>query len=151
MTTSSEKRTVRERSVRTGEPYQTALWRNRDLGRFTAFMTDWEGKGFRVLTDEDRRALWRGDSVAIDPEQQWAFKYMFDMIEACIQGQLDQVEQAELANAVPWIFGPEHIKDFANPFGILDPPLDSYVERFGEEPSKALETTVVRSAALGSI
>jgi hypothetical protein len=125
MTTSSEKRAARERSVRTGEPYQTALWRNRDLGRFTTFMTDWEAKGFRVLTDNDKRALWRGESVAIDPEQHWAFKYMFDMIEACIHEQLDQVEQAELANAVPWIFGPEHIKDFTDPFGILDPPRDS--------------------------
>ena len=56
MTTSSEKRAARERSVRTGEPYQTALWRNRDLGRFTTFMTDWEAKGFRVLTDNDKRA-----------------------------------------------------------------------------------------------
>jgi|SRR5580658_863179 hypothetical protein len=113
-TVSSEKRVARERSARTGEPYQTALWRNRDLRRFQTLYRDLEGEGFNVLTDDDKRALWRDDSVAIDREQEWAFKWMFEKIEACVSGTASTSEQRELAREVPWIFSEESIKQFAD-------------------------------------
>jgi hypothetical protein len=121
MTTSSEKRAAQQRTVRTGEPYQTALWRNRDVDRFKTYMEGFEANGYRLLTDDDKRALWRGESIAIDTEQAWAFKWMFDQIERWAAGQVTPAEQAELAGEIPGIFGEDAIKDFIDPFGMLVP------------------------------